>query len=256
MSDRKVIQHFAKKAIKPVFKTYLIDNTEIHLAEIGNDTLPTVIFFHGSPGSWDAFIDFFSDTTLLNKVHLISVDRPGFGKSDLGNAEPSLQRQAYLLSPVLKLNRNKKLPVLIGHSLGGPVIARLAMDYQSQIGSLIFVAGSVSPDLEPKEWYRPPMKFLGKIGLLSDEIDVSNREIMPLKGELQKMMPLWKNITCPVTFIQGDADMLVPAGNADFTKKMLTHNPSVKIIMLPKVNHFIPWTHPQVIKEAIFESVK
>ena len=255
-TDRQIITYFKDQPVKPVFKTYLIDDTEIHFAEIGNDTLPTVIFIHGSPGNWDAFIGFFKDPLLLAKAHLIAVDRPGFGKSDHGKAEPSIEKQAYLLSPVLKLNKNKKLPVLVGHSLGGPVIARMGMDFQSQIGGLVFVAGSIAPELEPKEWYRPALKVLGSMGLLSEDIDVSNREIMPLKGELQKMMPLWKNITCPVTVIQGTKDMFVPAGNADFAKKMLAHNPDVKTIMLQKVNHFIPWSHPEVMRQAILDRIK
>jgi pimeloyl-ACP methyl ester carboxylesterase len=35
-----------------------------------------VVFVHGSPGSWDAFIGFFKDSLLVGKARLISVDRP------------------------------------------------------------------------------------------------------------------------------------------------------------------------------------
>jgi pimeloyl-ACP methyl ester carboxylesterase len=255
-SDKAIRKFFKESPVKPVFKTYLIADTQIHFAEIGNDTLPTVIFVHGSPGSWDNFIDFFKNDTLLKIAHLIAVDRPGFGKSDAGNIETELEQVSYLLSPVLQLNHSKKPPILVGHSMGGPVIARLAMDFPEQVGGLIFVAGSVDPAQEKKEWFRPPLKFFGSIGFLSDEIKVSNAELMRLKVELDKMLPLWKKINCPVTIIQGDADMLVPAANADFAKNRLVHNPAVKMVWLPKVNHFIPWSHPQVMSDAIVEQIE
>jgi pimeloyl-ACP methyl ester carboxylesterase len=61
---------------------------------------PLVIFVHGSPGSLSAFIDFMTDSILLQSARLISVDRPGFGDANFGYAESSLARQAALLKPV------------------------------------------------------------------------------------------------------------------------------------------------------------
>ncbi len=39
-------------------------------------------------------VDFMGDTLLTSRAHLITVDRPGFGHSNFGNAEPSLEKQA------------------------------------------------------------------------------------------------------------------------------------------------------------------
>lgn len=78
-----------------------MNGRSIHYARIqsGPDTLPTVLFIHGPPGVWDAFVGFFADSALYNRAQLISVDRPGFGKSGLGQPEPSLRAQAADLAP-------------------------------------------------------------------------------------------------------------------------------------------------------------
>jgi pimeloyl-ACP methyl ester carboxylesterase len=64
------------------------------------------------------------------------------------------------------------------------------------------------------------------------------------------MLPRWKEIKCPVIVIQGEKDSLVPAGNADFAKKMLV-NASVDIVMKKDMNHFVPWNNPELIRQAI-----
>ncbi len=90
MSDKKISEYFATKAVKPTFGVVQVEKRFIHYAAIGADTLPTVLFIHGSPGSWDAFIGFFADSTLYTRARLISVDRPGFGKSGKGKPVPVL----------------------------------------------------------------------------------------------------------------------------------------------------------------------
>ncbi len=70
------------------------------------------------------------------------------------------------------------------------------------------------------------------------------------------MMPLWKNIQIPATVIQGNEDALVDPSNADFAKKMLVNADKVRVVMLHKVDHFIPWSHSQVVSEAIIWHLK
>jgi pimeloyl-ACP methyl ester carboxylesterase len=233
MSDKKVKAYFAGSPAPPAFAFTDAATRSIHYASLGADTLPMVMFVHGSPGSWDAFIGFFKDSLLLGKVRIISVDRPGFGKSNLGKPQRSLKTQAASLVPILETNRSATRPILVGHSLGGPLIARVAMDYPQLVGSLILVAPSVDPALEPKEWYRKVGDFLLVRPLLPAEIDVSNQEILPLRGELTRMLPGWKTLTLPITVIQGEKDQLVPAANADFVKRSAVNAP-VRVVMIPE----------------------
>jgi len=252
MSDQKINEYFKNAKQKPIFHNYTEHSRNMHFASIGADTLPMVIFIHGSPGSWDAFISFFNDSSVIDRAKIISVDRPGFGKSGYGKVEISLKEQAALLMPILKKNKSKKLPLLIGHSLGGPVVCRIAMDYPNLVGEMVLVAPSIDPSLEKYEWYRDVGNFFLFRPLLPKELDVSNREILALKKELINMLPYWQSIRIPTTVIQGEKDDLVAPQNAAFAKKMLVNAP-VHIQMIPKMNHFIPWSRPDLIQHAILE---
>jgi len=254
-TDKEIDAYFQDSPVKPFFHSIRLGSREIHYAEIGADSLPLVVFVHGSPGSWTAFIDFLKDSSLYNHAHLVSADRLGFGKSGLGIVESSMEKQAQSIAEIIKAASPKSGAILVGHSLGGPVIARIAMDYPEQVRSLIIVAGSIDPDLEKKEWFRPIIGSFPIRYLLPVDLDVSNREIRPLKGELIRMLPLWANIRVPVTVIQGDVDDLVPPGNADFAKRMLINAP-VKVQMVPDMNHFIPWRRPDLIREAILDQLR
>jgi pimeloyl-ACP methyl ester carboxylesterase len=256
-SQKDIDKAFAGYRLKPIQHQLKVDDVMMNYAEIGSDTLPVAFFVHGSPGSWSGFLDFMKDTVLLKKVKMVSVDRIGFGESDYGYAEESLVRQAAYLKPiVLKYKQMGKKITLIGHSMGGPVIARMAMDYPELVDNLIIVAGSIAPDLEPNEkWFRIPMDFLPIRVLIPASFRASNHEILYLKPELEKMLPLWKNIRQPVIVIQGGKDFLVSPKNADFAEKMLVNSKSVKIVKVDTMNHFVPWSHPQLIKKAIIESL-
>jgi pimeloyl-ACP methyl ester carboxylesterase len=258
MSDKKVTAYFANRPVKPRFGFIEIDHRQVHYAHIAAstaDTLPMVLFIHGSPGAWDAFIGFFADSGLYNHAQLVAVDRPGFGKSGLGEPEVSLQKQAAAIAPLLRLNHSTHKAIVVGHSLGGPVAVRLAMDHPDAVGGLILVAPSIDPMLEKQEWYRLVGKAFPVRNWLPTELDVSNREILSLKSELQQMLPHWSSINVPVTIIQGEDDDLVPPDNALFAKRMLTHA-SVTVEMIPDMNHFIPWRRPDLIHDAIIAQLK
>jgi pimeloyl-ACP methyl ester carboxylesterase len=183
---------------------------------------------------------------------LISVDRPGFGASNFGVAEPSLAKQSEMLKPILEHNQHNRPVILVGHSLGGPLIARMALDYPELVDGLVMVAPSIDPDLEPNEWFRGPLATPFLKIFLPRSLRASNDEIWKLKPQLQDMVPMWPDLSVKTIVIQGGKDTLVPAGNADFAARMITHT-EVEIIRVDDMNHFVPWSHPQLIKEAIMK---
>lgn len=256
MSKSEIDNHFKDSKTKGVLKQYTLNNRTINYLLAGEPDKPLVVFVHGSPGSLSAFIDFMSDSLLLQKARLISVDRPGFGASNFGHAEPSLQKQAAMLKPMLEENKGNQPVILVGHSLGGPLIARMAMDYPELIDGLVFVAASIDPDLEPNEmWFRAPLATPFLKWILPRSFRASNDEIYKLKPELENMLPAWKNISVPSTFVQGKEDSFVPYQNVDFAKRMIVNAP-VKIQLLEGVDHFIPWSHPHLIRQATLEMLE
>ncbi len=256
MSKKEINTYFEKKEKKGILHSYIFDGQKINYLSVGNDTLPLVIFIHGSPGSLSAFIDFLADTALLKKAKLVSVDRPGFGESNFGHGERSVKRQAAVLKPILERHKGNRPIVLVGHSLGGPVIARMAMDYPELVDGLVIVAGSIAPDLEPNEtWFRAPLATPFLKWILPRSFRASNTEIYHLKPELQEMIPLWPKIKAHTIVIQGKKDVLVDPGNADFAKKMMV-NAEVELVIIDDMNHFVPWSNPELIRNAILKLVE
>ena len=239
-----------------VFKKKKIDGTTFHYCQLGdNKELPLVFLVHGSPGALSAYKDYLKDTLLNQRANLIAIDRPGFGYSDFGTAISSLSHQAKGIATILKdFPTNQK--VIVGHSMGGPVISRLVMDYPDLVDGLILVAPSISPALEPSNKWRIVLDYLLFRWLTPTAFRVCNQEIIPLKSELLEMENRWNTITCPVTIIQGTADPLVPKGNAYFAKEQLVNSANVQLEMIEEGNHFILWSEIPLIRNAILKMLE
>jgi pimeloyl-ACP methyl ester carboxylesterase len=256
LSKADIDEQFKNTTFKPTEHRIKVLGREINYAEIGKDSLLVVFFVHGSPGSWSAFSGFMKDEDLLKKVKMVSVDRAGFGYSDLGNGEKSLEKQAAYLKPIVKKYKQKdKKLILVGHSLGGPMLARMAIDYPELIDNLIFVAPSIDPTLEPTRWYRYILDSVFIRYMIPRSFRASNLEILYLKEDLEAMLPFWENIHQPTIVIQGKKDVLVHPDNAKFAQKMLINAQSVQIWLKDDMNHFVPWSNPELIKEAILKSL-
>ncbi|WP_460996415.1 alpha/beta fold hydrolase [Spirosoma harenae] len=50
---------------------------------IGAADKPTLVFVHGSPGSWNAFASYLKDSLFLEHYRMVSLDRPGFEDSEI-----------------------------------------------------------------------------------------------------------------------------------------------------------------------------
>ncbi len=219
------------------------------------DGLPVVLGVHGSPGSADNYMDYLADTMLMRRVRFIAVDRPGFGYSGYGKPEPSLIAQAMDLKAVLDQAAPGRKAILVGHSLGGPLIVRFAMDHPDQVAGLVIVAGSVDPDLEPDPWWQSIIDRAPLGWFVPRPLWVSNHEIMTLRYELQKMVPRWPRITCPVRILHARDDGLVPFGNAAFARAHLVNVDDLMVDTMGSGDHFILWNHRERVRDAILDLV-
>lgn len=205
-----------------------------------------VIYVHGTPGEARQWVDYLaSPGTGLSAV---AVDRPGFGKS--GPATVSLKLQAAALLPFLDKAVGPK-PILVGHSLGGPIVAQAAADYPDRIAGLVIAAGSLDPSLEEIHWLQPLGETWPIRTLLPSPIQNANREILALKGELETLRDRLKTIRLPIVIVHGTNDDLVPFANVAYMKRMFSENPHVVVMPLEGVNHFLPWNSMDAMRQAI-----
>jgi pimeloyl-ACP methyl ester carboxylesterase len=242
-TDKEEKADFAKnKLILSTGRIRVSGSRSIHYAQTGNDSLPTLFFIHGSPGSWDAFARYMKDSLLLKKFRMISIDRPGFGYSDFGHSE-NLAVESAFISPLFTILNNHKPLFLVGHSLGGPLVLRLAADNPDTLFSgLVVISGSIDPGEEKPEKWRPLLFKTSLNYLVPGAMRPSNQELWWLKKDLVLLKPDLPKIRCAVYFIHGAKDTWVPPGNVDYGKKQLTHASSIRETLIPGANHFIPWT--------------
>jgi pimeloyl-ACP methyl ester carboxylesterase len=251
-SSEKLYDQFEADSTSLHIGEYQFEGYSIRYLETGSVGKPLVLFVHGAPGSADAFMEFLKDSTLADNTHMISVDRPGHGYSGFGQAMVSIERQAAALKYLLEKNGAKPKPILVGHSFGGPIVARLAMDYPDLVGGLILAAPAVDPENEKIWWISYPANWKLFRWMVPRSWRVTNGEKLAHIEELKKMKPLWSKVTVPTTVIHGEKDKLVPVENAFFVQEQLVNAP-VTTVLEPKMNHLIPWNRPELIKEAILD---
>jgi pimeloyl-ACP methyl ester carboxylesterase len=250
-SDPKALQQFSEKNIDVTIENYTYaDGKNLHYLETGNADSPTVYFIHGTPGSWNNFRNFLQDSQLCKAYRLISLDRPGFGYSNFGKAM-GIAAQVELFNQLVKSKNNGLPVVLVGHSLGGPIIAGMAAADSSLFQTLIFLAASVSPEHEPAEKWRKPLAWPVIRWLAPGAMRPSNDEMLDFKTYVKEMPDILQQISCTTYLIHGTKDMFVPYANVAFAENYLTNDVATNIITLENENHFIPWTKFEDLRDLL-----
>lgn len=223
------------------------DLIQLSYLEGGSPVGRRIIFVHGTPGDAANWYDIFKASR--DGYQMIAVDRPGFGRTRPSGAVTSLEAQARALEPLIRKPGNGR-PILVGHSLGGPIVAKAAAMYGDAVGGIVIAAGSLDPDLED-------VLFIQRVGnlppfswLLASHLKNANRELIGLEEELRILGDELATIRVPVAIVHGTADELVPYGNVDFMMRSFTATEPV-LTRLDGVNHFLPWNSGQAIMDAV-----
>ena len=249
-SDEKLRSDLKSDSVRVEVSTVGTGGSEIRYADIGDVHNRMFLFIHGAPGTLEAFTVFLKDPELRKKIRMVAVDRPGYGHSNPGRAITSISQQAAFIEPLLNKNMNDSKPILIGHSFGAPVAAKMAMAYPDKVGGIILVGAAIDPEHE-KFFTLAELAGTPLIRrLLPSSIQVAYEEKYSHVEELKAMLHNWQDITCPVVIIHGVKDGLVPLENAWFAKKMLV-SADIKMSIYPNTGHLIPWTKPDLLKKEI-----
>jgi pimeloyl-ACP methyl ester carboxylesterase len=217
----------------------------------GDHDAPRIIFIHGSPGKAAAYVDYLQDPRLA-RFEAIAVDRLGYGESSASGPVMSFRRQAAAIAPLLEVRQGQR-PILVGHSLGVPIAARLAADNPDLVGGLILIAGPLDPGLEQPRWYNAAAGLPPVSGILAGKLRVSNREMFAARRQLRLLGPLLERITCPVTVVHGTADRLVPFGHLEYAARALGSSRDLRVVEIEGEDHFIPRTRPELVSDLVLE---
>jgi pimeloyl-ACP methyl ester carboxylesterase len=254
MSDKELTKVFRENNVKGKIGYYTSHGRKIRYVLVNNDTLPALIFLHGSPSSLSIYKHHFLDSTFKKMFHVIAVDRPGYGYSGFGDPEPSIQKQSEMIRPLLdSIYKLKKPVILVGSSYGSSIASRLVMDHPELVDGLVLIAPSLAPGEEKMYWITPYIESPLLYWMLPRMFKSANTEKLAHKAELEKMLPYWKNIRVPVMYMQGEKDELVYTSNAEFARKQLVNVKSLDITFFKGRPHFVPFAEKAGIKKKILE---
>ncbi len=224
----------------------------LSFAEAGDMDGQPVIFVHGTPGDAGAWADYMMNVP--KGYRYITLDRPGFGRSGPAGAVTSLTAQANAIAELIR-RLGPKPAALVGHSLGGPIIAQAAADHPALVAALVIVAGSLDPAQESV----PFIQYVGDTwplsAILPRSLRNANREVIVLEPQLKALAARLSTLKLPVTIVHGTKDDLVPFANVAFIKTHMTNVTNMDVTVLEGQSHFLPWNSKKQVDAAIMKAL-
>lgn len=152
-----------------------VDGVRLHYRATGPAGAPPVLVLHGAASNLEEPHLALGETFTRERV--IWLDRPGLGWSDRPKGPWSPQAEAGLIAAFLD-TLHIPSAVVIGHSWGGAIAMRLAMDHPGQVDGLVLVAPALSAWIGRAAWFNAA-SFWPVLG------PAITRLAVPLTGEAQ-----------------------------------------------------------------------
>ncbi len=153
------------------------NNNKVHYTDVGNrKNKDALIFVHG----WTCNADFWKESVnAFPEYRVIAVDLPGHGQSDKPKVNYSMEYFARSIEAVMKKAKVKRA-VLVGHSMGTPVIRQFYRLYPKETLGLVIVDGALRPGTKSEmEQFVAPLRSDYKTNALK----FIDGMLMPIKDE-------------------------------------------------------------------------
>lgn len=139
-------QAISKEAAKPVSAYASVDGAKVHYQSIGSGS-EAVVFIHG----WSCNVNFWRDQwpAVAPRKRVVLIDLPGHGISDKPEVAYTQDLFARAVDAVLE-HAGITRAVLVGHSMGTPVIRQVYRKYPAKVAALVIVDGSLRPPENPE----------------------------------------------------------------------------------------------------------
>lgn len=251
-STNKISEEFAKNNCEVFIKKQQFRNFQyrvLHLQEVIDTTLPTIVFIHGSIGSASDFKKYLMDRTLNQRANLIAYDRVGYGIYQTGMVQNSIRFEVELLEDLLKSINSKKI-ILVGYSYGGPIALASLKSYQK----VILLAPAVYSKVEPMPWVLNLYKYKLLRWILPETWKAASKEKLSHRADLERFESNWDRNSSEIISIHGKKDWIVPIENSYYLKNNLPNN-QFELVTLNRAGHGLVWTHFDEIKETILEQL-
>ncbi|MCB1839732.1 MAG: alpha/beta hydrolase [Alphaproteobacteria bacterium] len=200
----------------------------------GDLTAQPVLFLHGTPGSALSWWPYLKNP---KPFYVMALDRPGF--SPVNRNIPDPEKDIEILKTALEEAAQAQPVIIVGHSMGGGLAVRLAIDAPEKVKAVILIGASLDPDLEeikPVQLaaQKAPLKFF-----LNRSARNSNEELIRYPSFLKTLKPRLRELKCPVLIVHAKKDGLVPFGNVAFMQTNFTGAGNIETIIEENGDHGI-----------------
>jgi pimeloyl-ACP methyl ester carboxylesterase len=233
-----------------------------------------------SSGQWRPLMD-----RLANRFRVLAVDLYGYGQSPAwpDDRDLTLSDEIRLIEPVLRAAGDRF--DLIGHSYGGAIALRAALDNPGRVRSLVLFEPVLFAALFQDDPEQPAAREIASVrddtnaAVASGELDRSGERFVdywmgpgawaktpekrrpPVAQAMRKVKGEWhasfteptpldafRALAIPTLYLVGTAS---PASSRGIARLLIARLPDVTVVELPGVGHMGPVTHPDRVNPEI-----
>lgn len=247
---------FLKSNVNHLVNYSNFEGRQIRSVSTGDPNSKTLIcFIHGAPGAWNAFKSYMVDPNLLSECQMVSIDRFGYGASDYGNPEFDILTQAKAIRSHLAQFQYDHL-LLVGHSYGGPIAVKFAIDFPEKIKHVFMIAPVIDPDSEKHFWFNTVLSLPLLKWILPKYVNVSVEEKLNHEESLRKIKDEWSKIDVAITHWHCTDDWIAPySGNIEFSKRYIPLA-QLNIELWEGDGHLIPFNQFEKVKTELLKLLR
>jgi pimeloyl-ACP methyl ester carboxylesterase len=239
LTDAQIEKHYRDRPVKPEIKYIVYKNLHIRYALVGDSTRPLLLIIHGAPGAWYSAMKLLDNADLQKNFRMIAIDRAGYGRSDYGVSEPSIQTHVEYLEKIVDEYSHNEPIYIMGSSFGAPIAASFAMQHPQRIKELYLVSPVIDPASEKFFWF----SYVGRLGFISmflpGYLNVAGDEKFAHRSQLKALKPHWGEITAKTYVFMGKKDNLASLNNLEFARKHLVNARDPEFYLFENTGHAI-----------------
>lgn len=223
-----------------------------------------LVFIHGAGGNRAVWT--YQSRRFSQHHRVVAVDLPGHGLSK-ERPRATLAEYADYVRSVIS-TRFLSSPIVVGHSLGGAIALRMALDTPTEVGGLVLVGTGARLRVLPDFFAalrEDSDKALSLIGRYAFSPQTPKELVAKALGEMKKRGPDLligdfaagdgfdvtaeiNRINAPTLVIVGRDDRLTPAEYSDYLSK---HIPGAQLRVIDGAGHMVMLEQPDVFNSVL-----
>ena len=250
----------------------VVKNLEINYKVFGEDHSignKTFLILHGwgsDSNRWEKIGQSLSE----KGFKIIIPDIPGFGGSEIPKTPWDFNSYVSFVEEFTKILGLENF-YLLGHSFGGAIAVKVAVDVPQKINKLFLVACAcirkktmlkkISAKISKAIKIFSFVPYYSLIRKAFYKFIIPKSDYVYTKGTMKEtyLKAISEDLSCHLSFIKvptviiwGDKDELTPIENAHFINKKINNS---KLIIIPDANHNLNQKTPEILTEKILENL-